>query len=83
MKTVELKQKPNQDVIESLERALEKAKNGEIQGFIMVRQYANGSGNTWSGLSRDQVPKLLGEILLMAVQLSHATDGVDEDDINC
>jgi len=82
MKTVEIKQKPNEEVIESLENSLKQAKEGNLQSFMMVKRYINGSGWAHQGLSADDVPTLLGEIMLMAVQLSNTTMGIDSEDIN-
>lgn len=81
MKTVELKKKPNKAVIESLENALECAKNGELQGFIMVRKYDAGSGYAFCGLHKNEMPTLLGELMLLTVQLNNSFDGVHAEDI--
>ncbi len=81
MKTVELKQKPDQEVVKSLEEALERAKKGELQGYIMVRKYDAGSGYAFYGLHKNEMPTMLGELMLLTVQLNNSFDGVAAEDI--
>lgn len=75
----EIAREPNQEVIETLENMLRKAKTGEIRAFLAVKLLDTGSGVAWAGLGINDAPVLLGEIMMTASQLSILIDGVDSE----
>jgi len=80
----EIQHEPNQEVVESLENMLKQAKDGHLRSFMAVKILTGGySGQVWSGLTKNnEATRLLGEVLLLAIQLSISIDGVEAEDIN-
>ena len=76
------KPEPNQELIRHLQGLLQSAKDGDIIGAIEVCEWRDGSTSSgWSMPTKGSAPMLLGELMMLATNLTLRIDGVKSEDI--
>ena len=69
---------PHKDVVDKLERALEKAKRGEIRAIAIASVLGNGAaGASYDSGDLSDWPTLLGSVMLLQQRM--LTDGLGND----
>lgn len=75
-----IRQKPNEYLIESLEKVLEQAKEGTLQGIAYVKLFDNGNtAHGWNipGSQSRRIPSLIGGAQIMATDLANELTGIE------
>lgn len=75
-----IRQKPNQFLVESLDRLSEQAKEGTLQGIAYVKLYDNGNtAHGWAipGRQSRRIPSIIGGVQLMATDLANELTGIE------
>lgn len=79
-----IRKKPNQSLIESLDRLSDQAKEGKLQGIAYVKMYENGNtAHGWNiqASQTRRIPSVLGGMQLMATDLANEFTGINAGSI--
>lgn len=63
--------RPDQETIRLLEKALEKARNGEVTGVVIVQSFSDGCTNhCWAGIGHNCI-RVTGELTITATAMAN------------
>jgi hypothetical protein len=66
---------PDLDVVAMLEGCLDRARNGEVHGIVVIQSFNNNSTNhCWAGV-KDNAVRITGELMVAVTSLAGCIDG--------